>query len=647
MAKRAPKKKEVVHDPSNQPPSLLALLGNPSQLSAAALLQPLTWTRPIIDPQITTNGQRKIARGNYWKVNLHQSRWWEGARTPWRRTYYDITPENPMYPEALFENSTAYDLHTALHKIQASYGRADDWWTLHHQIIAFTDGRQRYNSNWWVDTANFGIFRNLYTRDPKDDDQPPTPFKIALFSTPTAAWPKHCDTQNTDREHWSQHPHHMWGAVWGKPNNSTGGHHLFIWDSNAETIVNGRELMYRDDLKANQRTLIESIKKSRRVIDQVWYGGHGNKEPGICTQLTFDWLQRLLHRNLSSNDPAILLVDTKWHNIIHTRNRTDPSKRLPPAVRKANAAAAAAARTQRTTRSKSQSSSQSSSAPGPAPKSPEPQPGPAPKSPEPQPDQDPDATSAEDSDQDTSSAEESDQDTSSAEESEYETDNNGAPATEPSSPSADMAISQQLQLSPAPRDNSPSASLLTLHSATTSPAPGPAPKDRSSSVPTLTKTSPVPELITKERSASAPNLSSTTAAPAPVTQDLQTPAQPENTTATLPIRTTEPAQMPTIAQWDPVNKPAPIDPTQLVPAKRKPTAAEEERRQKKRRVQKSNMERRAATSSSAQPPPPVTASKGKGKGKAPAKPRKKKPAKGKEPARDTTKGKGKGKEPAH
>jgi hypothetical protein len=88
---------------------------------------------------------------------------------------------------------------------------------------------------------------------------------------------------------------------------SHGGKILVIFDSNVENIINSEAWTKQgppdseNSLEPKQRSLLTYLRKARQVnITQVWVGGEGNTERGICLQLAYDWCVRVIEADWSS-----------------------------------------------------------------------------------------------------------------------------------------------------------------------------------------------------------------------------------------------------------------------------------------------------------------------------------------------------------
>jgi hypothetical protein len=119
--------------------------------------------------------------------------------------------------------------------------------------------------------------------------------RLGLFATESEHWVGRAGGLWMDQE-W-----HAWGACL-YPNGDMTGKILVIFDSNLESMIASDAWTKpgppdsENDLDMRHRSLLRYLREERRQnITQVWYGGCGNTEQGLCIPLTYDWCRRVIN----------------------------------------------------------------------------------------------------------------------------------------------------------------------------------------------------------------------------------------------------------------------------------------------------------------------------------------------------------------
>lgn len=89
---------------------------------------------------------------------------------------------------------------------------------------------------------------------------------------------------------------------------------MVIFDPNVETIRRSEDWTKpgppdsENDLELKQRSLLSFLRNKRSVnMTQVWFGGEGNTERGLCFPLTYDWCVRVIEaQGLPSTEHELL-----------------------------------------------------------------------------------------------------------------------------------------------------------------------------------------------------------------------------------------------------------------------------------------------------------------------------------------------------
>jgi hypothetical protein len=231
-----------------------------------------------------------------------------------------ITPQKPDFPDPLHCWSKADEIHLFLWQLTLSYGKAEDDWFLHTNPIGFKDAEQKANWKEFGDSKQLHCF-SQWIREPH--------YKatciIGFFCTWIETW------VDKPIEHWKKAPWHAWAAVlkWDK-NAKKQGKSLIIWDSNAYLHPLPTK---KEHLLGQQRNLIRYLKDSRYKIDDIWIGGSGNTNAGLCMKLTGEWVYELLKKGgLELNQ----LRDMGFRKLGEMRGLFDAPIRQPKDIEKAS-----------------------------------------------------------------------------------------------------------------------------------------------------------------------------------------------------------------------------------------------------------------------------------------------------------------------
>lgn len=115
--------------------------------------------------------------------------------------------------------------------------------------------------------------------------------RLGYFSTETEGW------VGKPAGNWLDQEWHAWAAALF-PHPSGTGKTLVIYDSNVELAASSYANGYPEllnDLEPKQRALLTLLRQGRGVaVQEVWYGGKGNIQAGICMELTYDWVKQVV-----------------------------------------------------------------------------------------------------------------------------------------------------------------------------------------------------------------------------------------------------------------------------------------------------------------------------------------------------------------
>ena len=122
-----------------------------------------------------------------------------------------------------------------------------------------------------------------------------------LFITWTDGW-----VGKTEKDFKSA-PWHVWAAVLMCKL-------LIIYDSNSDLLPKGK-VTSNDLWLHKQRALVTYLRNEGYHISDVWVGGEGNNDKGICLELTGCWIQKLMAGGLDINkleEEGFRRVENVW-----------------------------------------------------------------------------------------------------------------------------------------------------------------------------------------------------------------------------------------------------------------------------------------------------------------------------------------------
>jgi hypothetical protein len=146
--------------------------------------------------------------------------------------------------------------------------------------IAYSSREQKNQLTHFEQSQERGTLAN-WTRQPLGG----ATCRIGLFTT----W---LDTWVGRTKQFQKESLHVWAAVltWEK---SKHGKHLTIYDSNSD-LFSKEEITTKDLFLGKQRELIRYlIEKEKYKIVDIWVGGKGNTDQGICLEVTANWVQEV------------------------------------------------------------------------------------------------------------------------------------------------------------------------------------------------------------------------------------------------------------------------------------------------------------------------------------------------------------------
>jgi hypothetical protein len=182
---------------------------------------------------------------------------------------------------ALHSQSTVQNIKDFLSNVSRAYGNESLF--IHTEPIAYSSGNEKRQLKHLEQSQERNTFTS-WTRKPLQGAIGAICL-LGFFVTWTDTWVART-------EEFQNEPLHVWAAVlmWHKGRH---GKRLIIYDSNSDLLPEG-EIFEKDLILGKQRGLIRHLREEEEYnISEIWVGGKGNNDDGICLEVTAKWIQEV------------------------------------------------------------------------------------------------------------------------------------------------------------------------------------------------------------------------------------------------------------------------------------------------------------------------------------------------------------------